>query len=78
MSLLKKQSEMRERQPVRRGRPFGPRREFDVDDTQHKLRVFYLRSKGVSIARVAAETGASPLWIGQWEEKGCPLISRVS
>jgi hypothetical protein len=78
VSLVKKQSEMRERQPVRRGRPFGPRMEFDVEDAQHKLRVFYLRSKGLSIARVAAETGASPLWIAQWEEKGCPLKWRVS
>ncbi len=74
MRLIDKQQRMKARQPVQRGRPFGPRREFDLADTQHKLRVFYLRQKGLSIARTAAETGASPLWIGQWEEKGCPLI----
>jgi hypothetical protein len=78
MTLLTKQSAMRERQKPRRGRPFGPRREFDFEDTRHKLRVFYLRSQGLSIARVASETGATPLWIAQWEEKGCPLKCSIS
>jgi hypothetical protein len=74
MTLIAKQTETRLKQKPRRGRPFGPRKEFDLADTQHKLRVFYLRSNGLSIARAAAETGANPLWIAQWEEKGCPLI----
>jgi hypothetical protein len=74
VTLVDKQQRMKARQPVRRGRPFGPRRDFDLADTQHRLRVFFLRSKGLSIALVAAETGANPLWIARWEEKGCPLM----
>lgn len=67
-TLEQKQLTMRQRH-----RPFSPPAKFDATETQHRLRVFYLRSKGLSIARAAAETGASPLWIAQWEEKGCPL-----
>ena len=68
MNLESKQAAMK-----RRYRPFSPRKEFDLADTQHRLRVFFLRQKGLSIARTAAETGANPLWIAQWEERGCPL-----
>lgn len=74
MKLAEKQEQMKARHPVKRGRPFAPKVRFDLGDVQAKLRVFYLRARGFSIARVAAATGAEPLWIARWEEKGCPLM----
>lgn len=70
MSLAEKQAAMRKRH-----RPFTPRKEFDLVDVQHRLKAFYLWKRGLSIARVAAETGCDPEWLQWWIRFGCPLDS---
>ena len=70
MTLIEKQQSMKARQ---RRRPFSPRKDFDLLDTQSKLRMFYMLRKGVSISRVAAEEGCNVEWLRWWVRFGCPL-----
>jgi transposase-like protein len=69
-TLIEKQQRMKARQ---RRRPFSPRKEFDLADTQSKLRMFYMLQRGVSISRVAAQEGCNVEWLRWWVRFGCPL-----